>query len=171
MIRLTAIRLTVVGAAFAAAVGGAVAATAASHASVPATLTSASPTPTPSPSPSTSGKQAGPDTAAPERHRLALRLRRALVEATSKATGQTVAQVRAQLRAGRSLDEIAGGKAADVKAAVLQDVRSLVEKAVDAKRITQAQADKIIDRAPTAIDRIMAAHHTPKAAPSASPAA
>ncbi|HET9052519.1 MAG TPA: hypothetical protein VFO60_12515 [Candidatus Dormibacteraeota bacterium] len=173
MFRLTIARVALAGAGLAAAGGGIVATHLSPAPVVSATLAAAQPTP----SPSSSGATTAPNrTAKPHtktggvRRALGLRLRHALVLATAKATGQTVEQVRDALRSGKSLDDIAGPKAAAIKTTVEQDVRTRVEKAVDAKRITQAQADKLLARLDPAVDRIMAAHRTPKPA-ATSPAA
>ena len=160
MFRLTIARVAVVGAGLAAAGGGVAATQLSSAPALSATLAAAQSTPTPSPAAVTPKPKHAK--AHGLRHALELHLRRALVEATAKATGQTVKQVRDQLRAGKSLDDIAGTKATGIKATVEQDVKTRVEKAVDDQKITQAQADKLLARLDAAVDKILAAHRTPK---------
>ena len=160
MFRLTIARVAVVGAGLAAAGGGVAATQLSSAPAVSATLAAAQSTTTPSPAAIT--PKPNHAKAHGLRHALALHLRHALVDATAKVTGQTVEQVRDQLHSRRSLDDIAGTKAAGIKATVEQDVRTRVEKAVDDKKITQAQADKLLTRLDATVDKIMAAHRSPK---------
>ena len=170
MFRLTIARVALAGAGLAAAGGGITAAAMSSASPVSAAQTSVSAAQTsPSASPSPAGAAAPKHPKGGVKRTLGFRLRHALVEATAKATGQTVRQIRDELRAGKSLDDIAGAKAAAVRAAVEQDVKTRVEKAVDAKKITQAQADRFLARLDAAVQKIMAAHRTPKA--SATPTA
>ena len=144
MIRPSLTRLALAGAGIAAAAGIGVTAFASSGpAPVAATLTAAAPTATPSPSAS-HGATAGSPTK--HAHHLLAGLRHRLVVATAAATGQTPKQVRAELRSGKSLDQIAGSKAASVKAAVTADVKALLDKAVADHTITQARENAILGR-------------------------
>lgn len=96
---------------------------------------------------------------------LGIALRRLLVTQTATQTGMTVKQVRAELRSGKSLATIAGGHAQSVESAVLATVKSRLDAARTAGKITQAQETKLLARARKAVDRMMAAtpHHTHKA--------
>jgi hypothetical protein len=50
---------------------------------------------------------------------------------TAQQTGQTVQQVMSELRSGKSIDDIAGSKAAAIKAAVLQQLQAKESSALD----------------------------------------
>jgi len=155
--RLTLAKLALLGAGLAGAAGlGA--------ATVPG-LVSAAPTATASPSPSSSGEH-GDRSGRIGKH-LRHRLFHKLVELTAKDTGQSVDQVRAQLKAGKSLADIAGSKAAQVKTDAMNAIKDKLDKAVTRGRITADQETKLLSRARDAIDKLMA--QTPHAA--AQPAA
>ena len=81
------------------------------------------------------------------------------VRNTAQATDQTVKQVRDELRAGKSLNDIAGTKASQVEQKSISDIRTLIEKAVDANKISKEQAAKLVAKLQPLADKIMAAHH------------
>jgi hypothetical protein len=78
-----------------------------------------------------------------------------LIALEAKDTGQTRAQIRTALGTGKTLTEIAGSKAAQVKADALALITTRVTKAVTAKRITQAQASTLVTKATTLLDTAM----------------
>jgi hypothetical protein len=74
--------------------------------------------------------------------------RQAEVDALVKDTlGMTRDELREQLRAGKTLKEIAGGKADDLAAGAIALVEQGTKEAVADGRLTQAQADEIVARA------------------------
>ena len=83
-------------------------------------------------------------------------LARDAVKITAQQTGLTTQQVRADLKQGQSLNQIAGSKAGAVESAVLQDIKTKLDKLVSAGKITADQENKIMARAKTAVDKLMA---------------
>jgi hypothetical protein len=117
------------------AAGGAAAATL-----VPALATSAPATTSP-PATSPTHPRTGPAHAAKDyRHPLVA----ALVRATAKETGLSAATVRQDLKAGQTLNAIAASKAGAVENDVLSALRTRLDRAVDAGRITkEPEADRL----------------------------
>jgi len=69
--------------------------------------------------------------------------------AAAKALAMTPAELGAQLRAGKTLEDVATAKGvpfATVSAAVLASVKADLEAAVRAGKLTQARADRILER-------------------------
>ena len=75
---------------------------------------------------------------------------------TARISGQSTAQVIAALRSGKTLGEIVGGKQAELKAALLADLKTALDKAVAAHKITAAQEAKMLDKAGPRLDKLMA---------------
>jgi hypothetical protein len=82
---------------------------------------------------------------------------RALVFLVSSDTGTPVQQITGDLRAGRSLDDVAGAKAPEVKAQAAGLVQAWLQFAVANGRLTDAQAQQYRGAAAVAIDGLMAA--------------
>lgn len=83
---------------------------------------------------------------------------RRLLAAAATFLGLDRAELRAELP-GTSLAALAekqGKSVADLKAAMLDPVEAKLAKAVEAKRITQARADQLLDRIRQRIDRLVA---------------
>lgn len=88
-----------------------------------------------------------------------------LWQAAAQKLGLAVDQLRAELRAGKSLAQIAQEKGVsrdDLKAALLQAVRTKVQQAQQQGRLTQQQADQILSRVEGQIDRLIDATPRPK---------
>ena len=91
-------------------------------------------------------------------HARVARLRQGVLQVAATYTGLTRAQLVERLRAGQSLAQIATaqGKSVDgLKQALLSALRARVEAAVAAGRITPAQAQRLLERAPARIDRLV----------------
>lgn len=165
MVRLTFAKLALIGAGVATVAGvGAAGATSLGSSSPVASQLAASTSTPPATAPATTHqnkKHAG----------LALALRHRLVQATAKATGQTVAQVRAELATGKSLNQIAGDKAAVVEKSVGDAIKDRLDKAVAKGRITKEKEADILSRLQPALDKLMAATHTKAVAPASTPKA
>src|SRR5438445_9176564 len=104
----------------------------------------ASPTPTPSPTPAASANPTKPD---PHKDRRAIRL--AVFEAEADVLHLSPAQLREDLKKGQKVSDLAKdrGMNKDQFAAKLAvSVKPRLETLVDKKEITQAQADKVLDR-------------------------
>jgi len=80
---------------------------------------------------------------------------RVLVRLVATDTNQTPKAVIDQLRAGKSLDQIAGSKAASIRQQVLDRLKARLAKAVSAHKITQAQADQRLARWTTRLEKVM----------------
>lgn len=116
--------------------------------------------------------QAASSTAAPEADALAAAAEpgrghgreafafRALVRLVATETNQTAKAVIDQLRAGKSLDQIAGAKAASIRQQVLDRLKVRLDKAVANKRITQAQADQRLAAWKTRLEKLMSTSGT-----------
>jgi hypothetical protein len=110
-------------------------------------------------------------TTAPNKNReiLGRALYRRLVTATAGATAQTRRQVADELKAGKSLNQIAGAKAAAIEKSVSDAVKTRLAKAVAKSRISAGQAQDILGRLQTVIDKEMAATHAKRVTPAATP--
>lgn len=76
-------------------------------------------------------------------------LKTAEQDAVAKALGLTTADLQSQLRAGKSIAELEQAKGvsdATVRAAVKDAAKGVLDKAVQAGRITQAQEDQTLER-------------------------
>ncbi len=85
--------------------------------------------------------------------------------AAAQKLGLTVDQLRAELRAGKSLAQIAQEKGVgrdDLKAALLQAARNRIQQAQQQGRLTQQQADQILSRLESQIDRLIDATPRPR---------
>jgi hypothetical protein len=91
---------------------------------------------------------------------IAGRVRHALIEVTAQQTGLSVDQVKADLKAGKSIDEIAGGKHADVENAALALLKQKLDAAVTAGKITQDKETALLAKAKTLLEKVMAKHFT-----------
>jgi len=78
-----------------------------------------------------------------------------LLAVEAKDTGQTQAQIRTALGTGKTLAQIAGPHATQVRADALALITTRVTKAVTAKKITQAQANTLLTKAGTLLDTVM----------------
>ena len=90
--------------------------------------------------------------------RQALAPMRAVVEVVASTSGQTADQVREQLRAGKSLAEIgaaAGKTQAQLRDAVLAAARQRADQAVADGTLTRQQADRLLERLSSSVDRIL----------------
>jgi hypothetical protein len=87
--------------------------------------------------------------------RAGLLLQRALSLIASQ-TGQSVATVRSELAAGKSVDQIAGAKAAAIESQILAQITTVAGRAVSAGKITSTQESSILAMAKTKIDALMA---------------
>ena len=87
---------------------------------------------------------------------------RALIRATAKETGLSLKTIRHDLRSGQTLDQIAGSKAGAVANDALAAIRSRLDAAVSAGKITKAQEATRLAKAPGRIQAVMstALHRT-----------
>jgi len=108
----------------------------------------------------TTAAAAKPTSAAGARHHLRAFAFRALVRLVAKDTNQTPEAVINQLRAGKSLDQIAGSKAASIEQQVLDRLKARLQKAVTNHRITQAQADQRLATWKTRLEKLMSTSGT-----------
>jgi hypothetical protein len=129
------------------AAGGGIGYAVASQHTTTAPPSSAAGTTKPAPSSAATGKTSGA--------RAAQLIQRALSLLASQ-TGQSVASVRSQLEAGKSVDDIAGAKAAAIESSVIAQVTRLADHAVSAGRITAAQETAGLAVAKTRIAALMA---------------
>lgn len=83
------------------------------------------------------------------------RFLRALVTDTAKQTNQTPEQVVAELKAGKTLDQIAGSKAATVKQDVIAAAKTRLDRAVSAGRIDAAREKALLDKLSLRLDKVM----------------
>jgi hypothetical protein len=100
--------------------------------------------PSPKPVPSASGTTSKPD---PHRDRRAVA--RAIFESEADVLGLKPQTLRADLKAGQKVSDLAKAKGMNkdqFAAALGANLKPRLEKLVDAKVITQAQADKVLDR-------------------------
>jgi len=103
---------------------------------------------------------AGAPTAA-ARHRLhRAPILRTLMAETARETGMTRQAVVAALRSGKSLNDIAGSHSAAVQQAVLAKIKTRLDKAVSAHKITAAQETKLLSNATARIQKLMSAPGT-----------
>lgn len=99
---------------------------------------------TPSPSPSTSASQPSNDVRADRRA-----IRRAVVEAEADVLGIKPEQLVKDLKAGQKLADLAKAKGMTEQqfgTKLIADLRPRLEALVDHRQITQAQADRVLDR-------------------------
>ncbi len=89
-------------------------------------------------------------------------IRSTLRTAMQKETGLSAQQIAQGVASGKSLDDLAGAKAAAVKADVLAAAKTQLDAAVTAKKLTAAQEQKLLAAAPAQLDKLMAAHRTPR---------
>ncbi len=80
---------------------------------------------------------------------------RALIGLVAKDTNQTKTQVLAQLKAGKSLDQIAGSKAAAIRQEALSRIQARLDKAVKAGKLTQDQANTRLADWKTRLAKVM----------------
>lgn len=135
---------------------GAVTATQASG--ILAATSTASRTATPSPAPAGGAAAAGHKG---KGIRAAVGAMKKLIAITAADTGQTADQVKAALKPGKSLDDIAGAKAATVRADALKALTAYLDAQVKAGKLTAEKEKGILARAPAMLDKVMAKHHTP----------
>jgi hypothetical protein len=128
-----------------AAGGGIGYAVASQHTAVPAATSAATPSPASGP---LKGGGAGA-TRAPGLLQRALQM-------LATQTGQSVAAVRSQLAAGKSIDEIAGSKAAAIQNEILAAITKVADRAVKRGRITPAQESADLAMARTRISALLA---------------
>lgn len=115
------------------------------------TTATATPPGTGSPAPSSAAKGHHATGAA----RATRLLQRALSLIASQ-TGLSVTTVHSELAAGKSVDEIAGAKAAAIESQILAQITKIAAHAVSAGRISSAQETSILAIAKTKIDALMA---------------
>ena len=99
---------------------------------------------TPSPSPSTNASQPSHDVRADRRA-----IRRAVVEAEADVLGIKPQQLVKDLKAGQKVSDLAKDKGIteqQFEAKLIADLRPRLEALVDHHQITQAQADRVLDR-------------------------
>lgn len=89
----------------------------------------------------------------------------ALMAATAKETGIPILTIRQELRAGETLNQIAGTKASAVINDVLGRVKTRLDEARRAGKITQTQETALLSKATERIDHLMNAHVTKAASP------
>lgn len=82
-------------------------------------------------------------------------LQRALSLIASQ-TGQSVATVRGELAAGKSVDQIAGAKAAAIESQIMAQITKLAGRAVSAGKISSTQETSLLALAKTKVDALMA---------------
>ncbi len=100
--------------------------------------------PSPSPSPTASAKHTKPD---PHKDRRAIRL--AIFESEADVLHITPAQLREDLRHGQTVADLAKDRGINkdqFAAKLVVNLKPRLETLVDKKEITQAQADKVLDR-------------------------
>ncbi|MBV8195013.1 MAG: hypothetical protein JOY80_05740 [Candidatus Dormibacteraeota bacterium] len=131
--------------AFSAAAGAVIAVNAAPHAGTQPTPVSATLAVT----------SASPGPHSPARHGYRRPLRIAVVRATSRETGLSLQTIREDLRNGETLDQIAGSKASAVENDVLAALKTRLDKAVDAHKITQQQETNRLNLAKQRIESLM----------------
>jgi len=119
----------------------------------------------PAAAPTTSASPAPQGTAAGKhgdgRHQFAREAKKKFLEIIAKDTGLTTQQVTDQLKAGKSINDIAGSKAPAVKADALAALKGFLDTQVTAGNLTKEREQAILAKAPAALDKMMAAHHTP----------
>ena len=109
--------------------------------------------PTASPSPSAAAPGQGHRPGGP-----AMVAVRALIQITAKDTGQTPQQVQQALQSGKSIDDIAGSKAPQIKTDALAALKTALDKRVAAGKLTSSQETTILAAAPAMLDKAMASH-------------
>jgi len=117
--------------------------------STSATLTAT----TASPSPSTSTGNAGRNAAcAPSRLD---RAARQVLAIAATVLGKPQAEIEAQLRAGRTLDQIAGDKAATIEQQALAKLKARLDQMVSSGKLTADRETALLARATTALEKAM----------------
>jgi len=109
---------------------------------------------TSSPSPNASQKNCVP---AP-----ALGIAKQVLGIAAKDTGLTQQQILDQLRAGKTFDQIAGGKAQTVENDLLAALKTRLDKAVSSGKLTQDRETSMLDKARTAIEKAMSSNLSSK---------
>ncbi len=108
-----------------------------------------------SPSPSGAAGSAAPRAAHAHHHHRGPRLLHALVRDTARKTGQTPEQVVTALKAGKTIDQIAGSKAATVKQDILAAAKTRLDGAVSRGRIDAAKEKTMLDKLSSQLDTLM----------------
>ena len=109
-------------------------------------LTVSAASPTPKPTPSTSAGAQNPST---DRHADRRAIRRAVIESEADVLGITPQTLLKDLRSGQKVSDLAKAKGItkeQFETRLVANLRPRLEALVDHKTITQAQADKVIDR-------------------------
>ncbi|HET7419496.1 MAG TPA: hypothetical protein VFL27_03875 [Candidatus Dormibacteraeota bacterium] len=109
-------------------------------------LTVSAASPTPKPTPSTSAGAQNPST---DRHADRRAIRRAVIESEADVLGITPQTLLKDLRSGQKVSDLAKAKGItkeQFETKLVANLRPRLEALVDHKTITQAQADKVIDR-------------------------
>ena len=83
------------------------------------------------------------------------RLRDGIVKSAATALNITPADLKAQLKTGKSIADIAGSNVGAVKAQILTDAKTKLDAAVTAKKLTQANADKTLQKLTDSLDKIL----------------
>jgi len=102
-----------------------------------------------SPSPNPTSTAAGAQKPSPDRHADRKAIRRAVVEAEADVLGIKPEQLLKDLKAGQKVSDLAKDKGMtkeQFETRLIANLRPRLEALVDHKTITQAQADKVLDR-------------------------
>jgi hypothetical protein len=102
-----------------------------------------------SPSPNPTSTAAGAQKPSPDRHADRKAIRRAVVEAEADVLGIKPEQLLKDLKAGQKVSDLAKDKGMtkeQFETRVVANLKPRLEALVDHKTITQAQADRILDR-------------------------
>jgi hypothetical protein len=153
----TPLRKAVIAGAGVLALGAAVGVSTHSGASL-ATLTATTATPGASPAASPDANQCRP-------HGPALGAAQQVLAIAAGATGLTEQQILDQLRTGKTLNQIAGSKAASIQQQAVDKLKAALDKRVAAGKLDAAREQTMLDQAKVALDKAMAADLSSKIPP------
>ena len=122
-----------------------------------ATLTASTATPSPSPGSSNTCRPAG--------HGPALGAARQVLDIAATVLGQSQQQILDQLRSGKTLDQIAGGKAATIEQQAIDKLKTALDKRVAAGKLSSTQETTMLNDAKSALDKAMSSDLSSKIPP------
>jgi hypothetical protein len=123
------------------------------------TAAAAAATPSPSASPGSGGNVCRPVKA------LRLGAARQVLSIAASVTGQTEQQITDQLRAGKTLNQVAGGKASAIETQALAKLKSALDGRVSSGKLSAAQEQTMLDKAKTELDKAMSSDLSGKLPP------
>lgn len=95
------------------------------------------------------------------------RLRDGIVKSAATALNMTPDELKAQLKSGKSIADVAGANLAAVKTQITNDAKTKLDAAVAAKKLTQEQADKALQKLNDSLDKILSKTRGAAPAPTA----